>query len=142
MSSSRIVSFLTVVLALLGLATFFIIPREEDPRIKKRSALASVVYFGASPEKIERLIVQPLEDELLKVQELKTVETEIRLNVAIFKLELRDDVRDLNTAWREVERALERASPKLPQVVQMLKLLWSPLQALMIASNLAMRPII
>jgi len=117
MFSNRIVIFLTVTLTLLGLGTFFIMPREEDPKIKERNAITVVTYPGASPEKIERLVVRPLEDELLKVQDLKLVEVEIRLNVAIFQLELLDSTPDLDKSWQEVERAIARAQPKLPPTV-------------------------
>lgn len=111
---SRISVFLTFALTLLGLTSFFIMPREEDPRIKRRNAVTTIVLPGAEPAKIERMVTRPIEDELRKVEELKRVEVEIRLNVAVLKFELRDDVSDLSQAWREVEDAIDRARPKLP----------------------------
>jgi len=113
-SRSQIVIFLVTALSLLGLVAFLAMPREEDPRIKRRNAITTVVLPGAAPEKLLRTVVRPIEDKLLAVQELKKVEVEIRPDVAVFQLELRDGVRDIADAWREVERALDRAAPGLP----------------------------
>ncbi|MFN7728078.1 MAG: efflux RND transporter permease subunit [Bdellovibrio sp.] len=109
MLNRRISYFVTTVLVFLGIIAFFQMPREEDPRIKKRNALARVILPGATPERIFRQVVRPLEDELSKVEELKEVSVEVRLNVAIFQLELVDDVKDIPLAWREVENAIERS---------------------------------
>lgn len=115
----RIVYFITTVLVLLGLMAFFQMPREEDPRIKKRNAVARVIVPGATPERIFRQVVRPIEDELGKVEELKKVLIEIRLNVAIIQLELVDDVKDIPLAWKEVERAIEKSRPVVPRNVDL-----------------------
>ena len=106
--------FASIALSLLGLLAYFTMPREEDPRIKRRSAIFSVVAPGSSPEKINRLYVQPIERHLLRVSELKEIISESRLNVAVFDLQLRDDVQKLDFAWREVERAIAKAQEELP----------------------------
>lgn len=98
----------------MGLASFWVMPREEDPRIKRRNAVTTIFLPGADPQKIERMVIRPLEDELVKVEELKTLEVEIRLNVAVLKFELKDSVPDLQLAWKEVENAMDRAVHKLP----------------------------
>ncbi len=116
--NKRIVYFVTVSLALLGLMAFFRMPREEDPRIKERNAIARVVVPGATPDRIFRQVVRPIEDELGKVGELKKLSIEIRLNVAIFQLELIDEVKDIPLAWRRVERAIEKSKSRLPESIQ------------------------
>ncbi|MFN7824105.1 MAG: efflux RND transporter permease subunit [Pseudobdellovibrionaceae bacterium] len=119
MLNRRIIYFITTVLVLLGVMAFFQMPREEDPRIKKRNALARVIVPGATPERIFRQVVRPLEDELGKVEELKEVSVEIRLNVAVLQLELVDDVKDIPLAWREVERAIERSRSQIPPQIEL-----------------------
>lgn len=117
MLNRRIIYFVTTVLVLLGIMAFFQMPREEDPRIKNRNALAKVIVPGATPERIFRQVVRPLEDELGKVEELKKVSVEIRLNVALIQLELVDHIKDIPLAWREVERAIERSRSLIPESV-------------------------
>ena len=118
----RIVLFLATVLTLLGIVTFFIMPREENPRIKRRNAVMSLILPGTPPEKIQRLAVKPIEDELLRVEALKDIKVEIRLNVAIFQLELKDSTRNIDAAWIEVERALKKAEFKIPKALTPLTL--------------------
>ncbi|MCE3010493.1 MAG: efflux RND transporter permease subunit, partial [Proteobacteria bacterium] len=119
MQNRRIIFFITTVLVLLGVMAFFLMPREEDPRIKKRNALIRVIVPGATPERILRQVVRPLEDELGKVEELKEILVEVRLNVAIIQLELVDSVKDIPLAWREVERAMERSRPLMPRSIDL-----------------------
>lgn len=111
---NRVVWFLSVTLSLFGILAYVAMPREEDPRIERRFAVFTVVLNGAAPDKLERLVVRPLERNLLEVNEIKEVEVEVRLNVALFNIELRDNVRKIDAAWKEVERAIERARANLP----------------------------
>jgi multidrug efflux pump subunit AcrB/outer membrane protein TolC len=117
-SYNRTILFLGFFLAGMGILVFLQMPKQEDPRIQQRGAVIQYVYPGASPEKIESLVVRPVEDQLALVEELDTYEVEIRLNVAIFSLTLRDSVSDIPKAWREVERAIERAKSELPDATQ------------------------
>jgi multidrug efflux pump subunit AcrB len=118
---NRIGIFVTVALTLLGVGTFFQIPREEDPRIKKRNATATIVWPGATPEQIQRLIVRPIDDELLRVPKLKKFSAEIRPSVALYQLELLDSISDqtaIEAAWREIERGLDLTQDRLPSGVK------------------------
>ncbi len=114
---SRVIVVVGFSLMWFGLLSYFVMPSQEDPTIRNRNAVATLVYPGAGPEKIERLVLRPIEDALGSVSGLKEVESEARLNVAILKLRLRDDVHEISETWREVERALEEAQGQLPKEV-------------------------
>src|SRR6056300_1367725 len=51
----------------LGLSAYFDMPREDFPEIKETKIYISTPYPGNTAEDIERLIVDPLEDELNNV---------------------------------------------------------------------------
>ena len=51
----------------LGLSSYFDLPREDFPEIKETKIYISTPYPGNTAEDIERLIVDPLEDELNNV---------------------------------------------------------------------------
>jgi multidrug efflux pump subunit AcrB/outer membrane protein TolC len=119
--TTRIATFLTVALSLLGIGAYLQIPREEDPRIKKRNATSTIVWPGATTEQLGRLVVRPLDDELLRVSALKKFSSEIRPSVVVYRLELNDSLNaipQIEAAWREVERAIETAAAKLPSGVR------------------------
>ena len=69
LSQRRAVLTVAVLVAGCGVASWFTMPRQEDPRLPQRWALVVAPYPGASAEQVERLIVDPLEQELAKVLE-------------------------------------------------------------------------
>ena len=69
--------FTLVVFALLiatGLWALTSIPRAEDPSLKFPGSLVMVQYPGADPEDVERLVVDPIEDALSELEDIKRLE--------------------------------------------------------------------
>ena len=60
----RLLGMVVTMLCLLGIAAYSTMPRQEDPSFPYRAGLISVNYPGASAEAVERLVLQPLSDEL------------------------------------------------------------------------------
>src|SRR5690606_13471540 len=116
----RITLCVTVILFLQGLFSWWVMPKEEDPRIRERYGIIVTRYPGATPEEVRRLIVIPVEEELAQIKELTELNTTIRSQVAITRVDLVDSVETeeaINEAWREVDDALERAKKKFPEGV-------------------------
>ncbi len=106
-----------VALSVAGLLAWNSMPKEEDPRLKERNGILTILYPGGSPRDIERLIVKPVEDELAGVAEIKHFTASIRRDVAVFSIELRDSVSeqsDINEAWRDISAAVDRARLEWP----------------------------
>ncbi len=118
----RIVFFtLTGVLLASGVLSYFTMPIEEDPRLKERNGVLSIVYPGANAREIERLIVQPVEDQLAEIGEIKSLEITSRPQVMIARIELKDSLSsdgDINEAWRDIRVALDRAERDFPEGVE------------------------
>ena len=53
-----------VLLALLGVVSFLTMPRSEDPQFDTATVRVIAVYPGASPQDIEQLVVDPLEERI------------------------------------------------------------------------------
>lgn len=111
---TRLVLGVAILLSGAGVLAWTGMPREEDPRLSDRIGQIVVPFPGADAEQIERLVVEPIEDELAQVDELKTVEVDIRTSVAVFRLELLGSVTDTETAWDAVDEAIEKGSLDLP----------------------------
>ena len=72
--------FTLVVFALLiatGLWALSAIPRAEDPTLKFPGTLIVVNYPGADPEDVERLVVDPIEDALAELEDIKRLTSAI-----------------------------------------------------------------
>jgi multidrug efflux pump subunit AcrB len=59
----------------LGLASFFNIARSEDPSFPFPAADISIVWPGANPADIERLIVKPIEDAVNTLENVKKIQS-------------------------------------------------------------------
>lgn len=104
-----------VIAALLGVVSMVTMPRQEDPRIPDHWGLVVTSFPGADAEKMERLVVDPIEEHLAEVEEIKLVNTTIRSGVAITLIELRFPLDDVTKAWDEVRRALDKAERQFPE---------------------------
>ena len=57
-----------VLFLFLGFSAYYNMPREDFPEIKETKIYISTVYPGNTAEDIERLIIDPLEEEIKNVQ--------------------------------------------------------------------------
>ena len=71
---NKMTIYVTMVMFLfLGLSAYYSMPREDFPEIKETKIYISTVYPGNTAEDIERLIIDPLEEELRNVSNVVKV---------------------------------------------------------------------
>ncbi|HTR77468.1 MAG TPA: efflux RND transporter permease subunit, partial [Gemmatimonadaceae bacterium] len=110
-----IVGFL--MLAALGLAAFFTIPRSEDPTFPVSIFPVAVVYPGASPSDVEQLVVDPIEKRVREIEGLKSIKTSVEDGLAVFQVEFESGY-DPNRKYDELLRELNALRPTLPHDVR------------------------
>lgn len=112
----RVTLSVALALAAMGALAFQTMPRLEDPEMPDRWAVVTAPYPGADPYTVERTILEPLEEHLAEVSELKYVDARVRNNVAILTLELSDgiDLTQIDRIWTDVEDAIEAARRDFP----------------------------
>lgn len=81
-----------LILIIMGVSASLAIPRIEDPRITARFGTASSNLPGASAERVEALIVEPIERRLEKIKEIKTLQSVARQGRGEVRVELQDSV--------------------------------------------------
>ncbi|MDL0431589.1 efflux RND transporter permease subunit [Marinobacter sp. TBZ242] len=113
----RLLGMVVTMLCLLGIAAYSTMPRQEDPSFPYRAGLITINYPGASAEAVERLVLQPLSDELRQVEEVDFSQATARTGVAIFNVRLNDTIYDTDSAWDRVRQAMERARLDFPDDV-------------------------
>jgi len=108
---------LTVVtlLTLLGVASWSGMDRQEDPHFPYRYAQVLVPWPGAQPERVQRLVVEIIEDELARVEEVREIRATARLGFAHFIIGLESYVYDTDNVWDRVRVALENAERRIPE---------------------------
>lgn len=114
LEQQRLFLTVAVLLAVSGALAFGTMNRQEDPFFPNRAGLITVPFPGADPERIERLVVRHLEEEIQQVESVNTVRSTTRANVALITVELRDAIYDTQSAWERVRQAMDRAALKFP----------------------------
>lgn len=113
----RLLGMVVTMLCLLGIAAYSTMPRQEDPSFPHRAGLITINYPGASAEAVERLVLQPLSDELRQVEEVDFSQATARTGVAVFNVRLNDTIYDTDSAWDRVRQAMDRARLDFPNDV-------------------------
>ncbi|MEM7358996.1 MAG: efflux RND transporter permease subunit [Pseudomonadota bacterium] len=110
----RLVFSLVFLFIAVGLMALSSMARQEDPLFPYRAGLIKVFYPGGTPLQIEKLITEPMEEELAQVAEVDDVISTSRDDLGIFSIELRDYVYDTDAAWDRVRNAVDRARLQFP----------------------------
>ncbi len=97
-----------------GLAALFTMPQTEDPRIVNRVATILTPLPGASAELVERLVTQPIEEELRSIAEIDIIESTSRTGLPSVTVTLFDAVTETAEPFSRIRDAVDDARPELP----------------------------
>jgi multidrug efflux pump subunit AcrB len=115
LDNRRLVLTAVTLLSLSGVVMWMTMVRQEDPRLPDFWGQVIAPYPGADAPSVERLVLEPIEDALAEVSEIKRVDATAFDEVAVLILELRGDISDCAEAWDEVRDALARAQLDFPE---------------------------
>jgi multidrug efflux pump subunit AcrB len=104
---------LFALLIAVGISTLQNIPRAEDPEFHAPIPIIVVAYPGADPADIERLIVDPIEDAVSELDDIKRMDSRSLDGVGIIRVEFQWD-QDPDEKYDEVVREVNRIRPDLP----------------------------
>jgi multidrug efflux pump subunit AcrB len=103
----------------LGLASFFSIARSEDPSFPFPAADISVVWPGANPADMERLIVKPIEDAINTLENVKKIQSSAFDGLAVVHTEFYyggDPEKKQDEVIREFNRIRSSLPPDITQI--------------------------
>jgi multidrug efflux pump subunit AcrB len=110
-------AFMVVVFAALvalGISSLASIPKAEDPTFPYPNFAVVAIYPGASPTDLEELIVDPVEDRLKELDNVKEVRASIEDGVAVIRVEFTAES-DADEKYDEVLREVNSLRPSLPR---------------------------
>ncbi len=100
-------------LTLLGVLSFLTMPRSEDPQFDFPLIIVTVAYPGTSPLDMEKLVTDPIEEEINELEDIKDIETTIMDGVTIVKVEFNYGV-DADEMYDDVIQAISKIRAELP----------------------------
>ncbi|MEM7379941.1 MAG: efflux RND transporter permease subunit [Bacteroidota bacterium] len=77
---------------LIGLSSYFSMPREDFPEVEETKIYVSTLYPGNTAEDIERLITDPLEDKLKNVSNLVEITSTSQEDYSMIIVEFDEDI--------------------------------------------------
>ena len=103
--NSSVIYVMIAIFFLVGLNSYFAMPRENFPEIKETKIYVSTPYPGNTAEDIERLITDPLEDQLKNVSNLVEITSTSQEDYSIITVEFDEEI--------SVESAKQRVKDKV-----------------------------
>lgn len=111
--------FLILLSVVAGLYAFLSLGRAEDPAFTVRVMVVSAVWPGASPEEMQRQVVDRLEKRIQEVDYLYRIETTVRPGRADLQVEFQDYTPSdrIPELLYQVRKRMQDEAPHLPQGV-------------------------
>src|ERR1700743_2609766 len=101
-------------ITLMGLISYFRLPKENFPDIAQSKVFVTTIYNGQSPQNIEMLVTRQLEKQLKSLKGLKKVTSNTLQNVSVITVEFQANV-VIRDAKQDVKDAVDKAKQDLPQ---------------------------
>jgi multidrug efflux pump subunit AcrB len=93
-------------------------PRQEDPEIKLRGAQVVAQFPGLSPERVEQLLILPIEAAIKEIPEIKEIKSLAMTGTAIISPEVDSQFDDLDPIWTTLRNKMEDLQSSLPDGTQ------------------------
>ena len=114
---NRITAVVLLLVLAGGLSAYRGMSRAEDPGFTIRAAQVMTRFPGASPERIEQLVTDPIEEAIQELPEIDFISSTSKTGVSIVMVNVREEFDDMRPIWDDLRRKVERAAPELPEGV-------------------------
>lgn len=112
----KIVLFIALIVTAFGLYNYSIIPKQENPQINVNAAIVTTVYPGASPQDVEQLVTEKIEDAAAQVSEYDYSSSESGKNVSVVVVCYNTDASsdEIDKANRDLREKIDEIKDDLP----------------------------
>ena len=98
----------------IGIRSFLSMPKSEDPFLEIPEYTLVVVYPGTSPEDMEELVVDPLEEVIDEIDEITEIRTDITNGLAVIQIEAEYGI-DYEDKYDEILAEINSIRGELPE---------------------------
>ncbi len=100
-----------------GLGAYVHMPQSEDPGFIIRTAYVMTIFPGASPERVENLVTDPLEAVIQQIPELDFISSESETGISSIYVNIKESYKEMRPIWDNLRRKVAAAAPGLPDGV-------------------------
>ena len=113
--NNRVTIILVVLLALYGIATYFSLPKAQDPGFIIRAAQVTTFLPGASPRRVEDLVTDRIEEAIQEIPEIDFISSQSRTGMSVVTANFQERYKDMRPLFDEMRRKIEDIESELPQ---------------------------
>ncbi len=114
LDNTRLTALFLAAIVLAGVFIFLNYPSREDPSIVIRNAQVTAVFPGMAPGRVEDLLTRPIEEKVREIPEVEHILSDSKTGVALVKIELHDEVTDLDAVWQTLRDKMADIASDLP----------------------------
>jgi multidrug efflux pump subunit AcrB len=116
-NNNRVSIMVFLIIVIMGLLSYSKLSRDSMPPYTVRICTVVTKFPGASPERVEALITDKIEEKIQEIPELDNVRSESRTGLSVVTVELDDAVKEqeLQPVWDKIRRDMESLLPELPE---------------------------
>ena len=116
LDKKAITYFLTLLIVLAGISSFFRLGWLEDPEFTVKTAAIITSYPGANAEEVELEVTDAIELKLQEMQEIKQIYSESRPGLSIIKVDIKDEIwsDELPQVWDVMRKKIRDIEHTLP----------------------------
>ena len=115
--NSRLLILTICLILIVGISSWQLIPRMEDPALSQWYGFVLTAYPGASAQRVESLVTEKIEQELLTIDSIGTINSTSSIGNSFIAINLKNTVTDFEQVWSQVRDRLADVTPQLPQGV-------------------------
>lgn len=116
-TNNRTTWVLFIVLLLAGVQAFENLPRAYDPGFVIRAAQVITYLPGASPDRMEELVTNQIEQVIQEIPELDFVSSTSKTGVSIVIANIKESYKDMRPIWDDLRRKIDSVESDLPSGV-------------------------
>ncbi|MBX2810559.1 MAG: efflux RND transporter permease subunit [Myxococcales bacterium] len=106
LDNNRITVTLLAILLYAGVSAYFSLPQQMDPGFTVRTAQIVTRFPGASPERVEQLVANPIEQAVQTMPELDFVASTSRNGVSIVTAAFREEFKNIRPIFDDLRRKI------------------------------------
>ena len=105
---NKIVTITIIVLAVLGgIMSFLSMPKAEDPGFTIRSAIIVSYFPGGSPERVEELVTDKIEEAVMEMPEVKKIKSTSKNGFSMVTVEVYNEYDEMQPIWDKLRRKVQ-----------------------------------
>ena len=116
LENQKIIYFFLAVMLIVGIYSFFKLPKKEDSPFVIKQAVLVTQYPGATPQEVEKLVTEPIEREIQAMSDVFQIKSESYFGMSKISIELQPTLSPdyMPVKWDELRRKVANIQPRLP----------------------------